>query len=536
MNVEYDWSTHPFVYPPRDYQAPVIQDTWDKPYWAYFAWPRTGKCKITLDTIVANYRVGRIGGAVIIAKVGEYQNWPVIEIPKHWPPGIPYHAAVWKSAMGYKAEGEMRAALMDGASEFKFLVVNVEAVLWRRVRGKPVPSRALQVIKDFIDYMGEVGFMLVVDESTCVKNHDSGRSQAVYSLRPYAKMKRILTGTPITESPLHVWGQSKVLGESILGAPNYTTFRAEFAEMEKVYVAQNTTIDVVAGYKNLGELDRRVRKWATVIGPEVLKLIPPTRQILPAVMDDQQQRYYNQLVNMAIVELESGPTVTVANKMAIMGKLHQIVCGHLKDKTETHKFSDTRIEVLQAFLEPRKHKCIIWCNYRASVEMVFEALVKEYGPDAVDRVYGGTRNAMEVVQRYQDPNDPLRLIVANQLSLGYGQTLDQCRTHIYFANNWSGEQRVQSEQRGNNPANPWSIEIADIVTPGTVDQRYYQVLQRKSNLLSDFFSGKMSLHDMLMPDPKELVQLGEGPTFAQGSFDEGLLALMEKDLAQSPQE
>lgn len=534
MTLRFDWSTFPFVHRPRDYQLEVLDATWDKAYHAYFMWPRTGKTKLTIDVAMANTMAGNISGMIIIAKSGEYQNWPIIEIPKHWnPDAVPYDVEIWDSQMTYAKERDLRARLMDGAPRFKILCINVESLLWRWERKRKVPGRALSLCFDFLSYLDQTGAMLVVDEATCVKNHDANRSQGVYALRARAKMRRILTGTPVTESPLHLWGQSKALGENLFPFPNFTTFRAHHAVMEKVYVAANTKIDTVVGLKNLDELMENVAKWSTTIGEEVLNLLPPTRQIIPVPLDEKQQKYYNQLTEQFIAELEDGRLVAPANKLAALAKMHQVVCGHIKlSAEETLAFSKERINHLLAFLEPRRHKCIIWANYRQSVESVHDALAEVYGPNAVAKIYGGTKDRMSIVQRYQDPTSELRFLVANQLSAGYGLTLDQARTHVYFANEWSGERRVQSEQRGNNPANPWSIEIVDLVTPGTIDQRYYQVLKGKSGLLSDFMKGSLSAYEMLHPDPSELIELEEQMP-APGTLPPDLLELIERDLGQT---
>lgn len=549
MTLRFDWSSFVFQYPPDSgrglykdgrSQLSILDDTWDRVYHALFMWPRTGKSKLTIDTLMANTLAGNVAGAIIIAKSGEYQNWSAVEIPKHWNPAIPRYVATWKSAMSYAQERDLRARLMDGEAEFKILVINVESLRFRKERGKPVKSRGLQLAYDLIEYLGQLGTFLVVDESTCVKHHESGQSKAVYFLRKWCKMRRILTGTPITESPLHIWGQSLALADGLLGHSNYTSFRAYFAKMEKTYLPGGGAIDTVQGYRNLGELQALIDRWSTSVGEDALNLTAPTRQIIAVPMDDKQRKYYQVLVDTAVLELEERAgeePITVANKLSLMGKLHQIVCGHIKvDAESTVKFSEVRADALLAFLEPRPHKCLIYANYRASVEGAHDALVKEYGQAAVAKIYGGTQGRMEIVARFQDPNDPLRFIVGNQQSMGYGLTLDQARTIIYYANEWSGERRIQSEQRANNPANNWAVELVDFITPGTVDQRYYQVLTGKSELLHDFFTGQLSLHDLLMPDEEELIGLERAMSERTlGGIPKDLLALISQDLGEQPQ-
>ena len=53
--------------------------------------------------------------------------------------------------------------------------------------------------------------MMAIDESTTIKNPEAKRTKNIVSLGRNAKYKRILTGSPVTKSPLDLYKQCEFL-------------------------------------------------------------------------------------------------------------------------------------------------------------------------------------------------------------------------------------------------------------------------------------------------------------------------------------
>jgi SNF2 family DNA or RNA helicase len=71
---------------------------------------------------------------------------------------------------------------------------------------------------------------------------------------------------------------------------------------------------------------------------------------------------------------------------------------------------------------------------------------------------------------FQDPNHPLRFFVGQPRTGGYGLTLTEASTVIYFSNNYDLEIRLQSEDRAHRIGQKNNVTYIDIVTEGTVDE------------------------------------------------------------------
>ena len=95
--------------------------------------------------------------------------------------------------------------------------------------------------------------MMAIDESTTIKNPDAKRSKHICSLGQYAKYKRILTGSPVTKSPLDLYKQCEFLDPWLLDHASYYSFRTRYAIMKTANFG-GRSVQIVVGYRNLGEL------------------------------------------------------------------------------------------------------------------------------------------------------------------------------------------------------------------------------------------------------------------------------------------
>ena len=129
-------------------------------------------------------------------------------------------------------------------------------------------------------------------------------------------------------------------------------------------------------------------------------------------------------------------------------------------------------------------KVIIWANYTYDIQMIERALAKEYGPPSVRSYYGETTpdERQQIVKDFQDPDHPLRFFVGQPRTGGYGLTLTEAKTVIYFSNNYDLEVRLQSEDRAHRIGQKNSVTYIDIVTEGTVDEKILRSLREKINI------------------------------------------------------
>ena len=83
------------------------------------------------------------------------------------------------------------------------------------------------------------------------------------------------------------------------------------------------------------------------------------------------------------------------------------------------------------------------------LQIIQKSLAKEYGEESVELFYGATPSEERqlIVERFQDPANPLRFFVGQPRTGGYGLTLTEAKTVIYYSNGYDLEVRLQSEDR-----------------------------------------------------------------------------------------
>lgn len=187
---------------------------------------------------------------------------------------------------------------------------------------------------------------------------------------------------------------------------------------------------------------------------------------------------------MAIAFLKEGD-VTVTSVITQLLRLHQITCGHVTtDDGELVELPSNRLPELVDVLEEVDGKAIIWANYRHDIRIIHERLREIYGPESVVTYYGETtpEEREQAVKRFQDPDDPCRWFLGNTQTGGYGITLTQAGTVIYYSNNYDLEKRLQSEDRAHRIGQEKHVTYIDLVAKDTVDEKIIEALRKKINI------------------------------------------------------
>jgi SNF2 family DNA or RNA helicase len=179
--------------------------------------------------------------------------------------------------------------------------------------------------------------------------------------------------------------------------------------------------------------------------------------------------------------------MTTNNALTQLMRLHQIVCGHAKtDDGTVIDIPSNRIKELLETLEEVDGKVIIWANYRRDIEGIYHAIQKEYGMTAVATYFGDTltEDRQQIVEKFQDPGSDLRFFVGNPKTGGYGLTLTEAKTVIYYSNSFDLEVRLQSEDRAHRIGQTSKVVYIDLIASGTVDEHIVKALRNKINIAS----------------------------------------------------
>jgi SNF2 family DNA or RNA helicase len=228
--MNYKFKTKPYAH-----QITALEKSWNKEVFAYFMEMGTGKSKVLIDNIAMLYDKGKINGALIVAPKGVYQNWFNGEIPTHLPDHIDKKMVLWRALINQKQQLQL-STLFESGEDLHILIMNVESLSTKK---------GIDFAAKFIRTHST---LMAIDESTTIKNPDAKRTKSIVSLGLNAKYRRILTGSPVTKSPLDLYKQCEFLSPWLLDHSSYYTFRTRYAVMRTANFG-GRSVQLVVGYK-----------------------------------------------------------------------------------------------------------------------------------------------------------------------------------------------------------------------------------------------------------------------------------------------
>ena len=339
--MDYKFKTKPYAH-----QLTALEKSWDKSEYGYFMEMGTGKSKVLVDNMAMLYDKGRINGAIIIAPKGVYRNWLSQEIPNHLPSHISHKTVLW-TALTSKTKDKEYRQLFEIDYDLHILIMNVEALSTKK--GLEFASKFLSCHET----------LLAIDESTTIKNPSAKRTKSILALGKAAKYRRILTGSPVTKSPLDLYTQCGFLNEHLLGFTSYYTFRNRYANMiERNFGGRR--VQLIGSYKRLDELSDSIKKFSyRVLKEDCLDLPEKVYTRREVDLTDEQNKAYSTMKSAALASLK-GKMATAPHVLTQMMRLHQITCGHLKNDDDTiTEIKNNRLKELINLLDEVEGKVII---------------------------------------------------------------------------------------------------------------------------------------------------------------------------------
>jgi len=466
--MNYKFKTKPYAH-----QLTALEKSWNKETYAYFMEMGTGKTKVLIDNLAMLYDKGKVDGALIIAPKGVVKTWYEQELPTHLPNHIEYKNILWQSNIT-KTQREKLESLFEIGQDLHILIMNVESL--STDKGVKFASKFLSSHKT----------LMAIDESTTIKTPTTKRTKNIISLGKHAKYRRIMTGSPITKNPLDLFSQCEFLDPWLLNYDSFYAFRNRYAEMKTMYL-HGRSIQIVDAFQNLGELSDKVKGFSYRVLKEDCLDLPPKNFIKRHVaLTPDQKRIYEQMKKEAMAILNGKVTTTMTVLTQLM-RLHQITCGHFTaDDGSTQSVESNRLDELMSILEDIEGKAIIWANYQLSVGEIIQRIIKEHGKDSYVHYYGLTpqEDRQDNIRKFQ--NDPkCRFIIGTPQTGGYGITLTQANTVIYFSNGYDLEKRLQSEDRAHRIGQKKTVTYIDLIAEDTVDEKIVEALRKKINIASE---------------------------------------------------
>jgi len=457
---------------PYKHQLTALEKSWNKETYAYFMEMGTGKTKVLIDNMSMLYDNGKIDSALIIAPKGVVKTWYEQELPTHLPKHIENVTVLWQSNITKKQQVSLDN-LMKIGTELHILIMNVEALSTKKG-------------VDFaFKFLNSHNALMAIDESTTIKTPSAKRTKSIISLGKMAKYRRIMTGSPVTKNPLDLYTQCLYLDPYLLDFQSYYAFRNRYAEMKTLNV-RGRSIQVVNKFINLNELSDKLQSFSyRVLKEDCLDLPEKIYMKRYISLTHDQIKVYDQMKKTALATL-NGKTTSTMTVLTQLMRLQQITCGHfVADDGSTQDIQSNRIKELMDVLDEIEGKAIIWGHWQRDIKNIIKAVVDEYGPGSVVDYYGLTPQdeRQDNIRKFQ--NDPkCRFLVGTPQTGGYGITLTQANTVIYYSNGYDLEKRLQSEDRAHRIGQKKNVTYVDLICEDTVDEKIVKALRKKINVAS----------------------------------------------------
>lgn len=441
-----------------------------------------GKTKVTLDTAGMLAYSGKIDSLIVLAPKGVYANWEKTELPKHMSPSVQYKAVLWKGLSTKKNVNELIPIMKHEDNILHILIMNYDAVITEK--GKYTLEKFMQ---------GHESTMMVCDESTKIKNPKAKRTKQVISLGLKAKCKRILTGSPITKSPLDFYSQALFLSKECLGFSNFFAFRNRYAILEDVTTFGGASFKKVVGFKNLNELSDKIETFShRIMKEECLDLPDKTYLVRYFSLTSEQRKLYEEMKKTMMLDLEDD-MVSTSIALTKLLRMRQICSGYCPtDQGDVLRIEHKRLETLMDCVEEIDGKIIIWAYFVDDIESIAAALRKEYGDESVVTYYGKTELDERTQNIHRFENDPeCRFFVANPKVGGMGITLNAAKYAIFYNADYNYEDRMQAEARNYRIGQKENIFYIDIVAEDTIEQEIVQALINKYEIATEVLRDKL---------------------------------------------
>lgn len=470
--------------PPLFHQLEALEAGWDKPGFGYFLDMGLGKSRVTIDNFCILYELGLVEGLIIIAPKSVYTNWTRMDPENPGELEKWLWKKYWNDLQSYtfksgraKKDADARAKAMDtNKPGMRILCINAEAIA--------TTDDAWNLILQFCRAHRT---MIVIDESTLIKNHQSQRTKLALKLAPFASYRRILSGSPSTGSPMDYFPQFEFLGpgKMLLGHRSPFTFRARYCLLREITVSGGRTIKMEVGTQNLDELAGLIAKNSIRRRKKDCLDLPEKqfyKREVPLTAD--QQSIYNDMKRTAMAEIRDVGEVTTTIAITQLMRMHQIVCGHVKmDDGRTLYIKNNRVSTMMEILENTdpEEQVVIWVAYRPDAYAVVTELRKVYGEDCVAEWHGGLSLDQREAGEADFKAGRKRFMVASKAG-ARGRTWTEGTLVIYYSNHYDLEIREQSEDRTHRIGTVGTVTYVDLVCPGTIDDKIIDALRNKKDV------------------------------------------------------
>jgi SNF2 family DNA or RNA helicase len=315
--------------------------------------------------------------------------------------------------------------------------------------------------------------ILVLDESHRVKDAAAVRSKCAQRLAECADRKIVMTGTPILNSLLDLFGQYRVMDPSIFGESFWRFRQTHFYDANAGMPSHVHFPRWLPRPEAATNIARVLASTSVQAKKEECLDLPPLLKVPVHVeMGVAQRRAYDMMKRHFVAEL--GDKVATAEfAMTKTLRMQQILAGFIQDDdtSEPHWFDDVpRLDAFKELIESiGDRKVIVWTTFQPTYSKLAEVLEKMGKTYAY--LTGLQSNAKKALSVEDFCRGETQVLISNPAAGGTGINLQEAPFSIYYMRGYSLEHYIQSEARNYRGGSEMHDKIThyELEVPGTLD-------------------------------------------------------------------
>jgi SNF2 family DNA or RNA helicase len=428
----------------------------------------TGKTKVAIDWAGISYYNFGLRRVLVVCPVSVMGVWRR-QIAQHSP--VKHRVSVLRGPTADRIRRIRllsRYGLEDG---IEWIIINYEGT-WRE-------SGKTSIDEELIKWKPD---LVIADESHRIKSPSARQSKAVAKIAATSSMRLALTGTPITKSPLDLFGQFRFLNSTVFGT-NWSRFKNFYGVWGGFGKFQ------LRGYKNLPILIGKVRENSYRIKKEQCLDLPAKVSLeVPVTLSPEGARIYREMAKEMIAEIKavSGNYEAIAPIVLVkLLRLSQITSGFVKDvEGETRIFDKSKLATALDLIDDmvdQDEKVVVFCRFRTDISRLARKLQERgIGHEILSGSVPSERRD-SIVQRFQ--NDPSIKVFVAQIHAGsLGIELTAASHVIFYSWDYRWDTYVQAQDRIHRVGQTKKCTYYHLVVPQSIDTISLKVLREKGNI------------------------------------------------------
>ena len=304
--------------------------------------------------------------------------------------------------------------------------------------------------------------MLVLDESTYIKNPFAKRTQRALRISKMTQYKLIMTGTPITKFVKDLWGQITFLSPLIFNYQSYYQFAANHLvyDKERGYIISSANVDYLTQKLSPYVFEKNIEDITDMPGQVFLSTVYH--------LSDERQFLYNITLDKILGEVFlQDASNTIIYQLFV--ELQKIV-----------SYDPDRVKALEYVLDKLnpEHQAIIWFKYKKERDFIIDCLTKR----------GATYSIFDGEHKQEDDFKigKTQYLIANIQTGSHAQNFQNCYYQIFYSNSFDYATRLQAERRTWRAGQSHKCIYYDIYSNAGIEDMIIRSLNKKEDLLQSF--------------------------------------------------